>query len=270
MANQPQANTRAREILEGNFALQYFSHDHQNLIHRLEEAILSPNGQVVLLQGNPGCGITMLLSRLHISHPLTTNMLKGDIYLGYWDFVDHLCDAFNVRRSDFQRRTIPAQLLRVLSITGCKALLIDDLDIYIASQDELDQMFSTISTLSANVPYLTFVLSTRNKQLEKRFFKYSQRNWWSHRLTQKITMDEYYDLANRLWRGLNVHYSLDLPTASLEPPAPKFGLDIQQAHRALRLQLAERVMQQQGAVDFLSDYNDLDGYESYVQSIIYS
>ncbi|AUF96312.1 hypothetical protein CXQ80_10965 [Pseudomonas sp. 02C 26] len=180
MATPSQAKLLAGEILEGEFALLHFSNKHLNLIRRLEQSILHPKGEVILLKGNSGCGITTLLRSLHLRNPETTQMLKGDIYLGYWDFIDHICDAFNIRRGDYRKSVLPANLLRVLSLTKRKVLLIDDLDIYIANQVELDQVFSTIGTLSTKVPEFTFVISTRNKQLLNRFIKFSKLNWWSH------------------------------------------------------------------------------------------
>lgn len=265
-----QAKSLAREVLEGDFALQYFSREHLNLMQRLEELFISPSGEVVLLQGSPGCGISTLLRRLQALNPISVQLLKGDIYIGYWDFLDHLCDAFYVRRGNYSKKTLPQHLVKVLSLVKCKTLLIDDLDIYITNQDELDQVFRTIRALSAKVPGFTFVLSTRNKQLESRFIKYAQPNWWSHRIQQRISVEEYYDLANRLWDGLNENYSLDVDKANLESFEPRYGLDLQEANRALRLHFVERFLQQQGALDLLSDFNDFDEYDSYVESIVSS
>jgi len=260
--NPSQAIQVAREILEGDIALHYFTDEHLNLMQRLEESLLSPKGEVILLQGSAGCGITTLLRKLETQHPTTTRMLKGDIYIGYWDFVNHLCDAFNVRRGDYQRNLIPAHLLRVLSLTKCKVLLIDDLDIYIANENELDHVFSTIRTLSEKMPAFTVVLSTRNEQLVNRFFKYAQPNWWSHSIRQRISIEEYYDLASRLWDGLNEMYSLDVVTVNLESIEPRNGLDLQVANKALRLHFVEQFLRQQGALGSLGDFNGLDEYDS--------
>lgn len=260
--NPSQAIQVAREILEGDFALHYFTNEHLNLMQRLEESLLSPKGNVILLQGSAGCGITTLLRRLETEHPTTTRMLKGDIYIGYWDFVNHLCDAFHIRRGDYQRNLLPAHLLRVLSLTKRKVLLIDDLDIYIANENELDQVFSTIRTLSEKIPAFTVVLSTRNEQLVNRFFKYAQPNWWSHGIRQRISIEEYYDLASRLWDGLNEMYSLDVVTVNLESIEPLNGLDLQVANKVLRMHFVEQFLRQQGALGLLSDFNGLDEYDS--------
>jgi hypothetical protein len=262
--NPSQAIKVAREILEGDFALHYFSNEHLTLMQRLEESLLSPKGEVILLQGSAGCGLTTLLRRLQAQHPTATHMLKGDIYIGYWDFVDHLCDAFNIRRGDYRKKLLPAHLLRVLSLTKRKVLLIDDLDIYISNEDELGQVFSIIRSLSAKVPGFTAVLSTRNKQLINRFFKYSQANWWSHSIQQRISLEEYYDFANRLWDGLNERYSLDLVAANFESVEPRNSLDLQDVNRELRLHYVERLLLRHGALGLLSNLNDLNEYESYV------
>ncbi|OJT48396.1 ATP-binding cassette domain-containing protein [Pseudomonas moraviensis] len=256
--NPSQAIKLAFEILEGDFVLQYFSDEHLNLMQRLEESLLSPKGEVILLQGSAGCGLTTLLRRLQAQHPTATHMLKGDIYIGYWDFVDHLCDAFNIRRGDYRKKLLPAHLLRVLSLTKRKVLMIDDLDIYISNEDELSQVFSIIRNLSAKVPGLTVVLSTRNKQLINRFFKYSQENWWSHSIQQRISLEAYYDFANRLWNGLNERYSLDVVLANPESVEPQNGLNLQDVNRALRVHYVERFLLQHGALGLLSNLNDLN------------
>ncbi|VVM47359.1 AAA family ATPase [Pseudomonas fluorescens] len=258
----------AREILESDFFLHYFSNDHLKFMQRVEDSLQSPKGEVILLHGSAGCGITTLLRRLEAEHPTTTRMLKGDIYIGYWDFVNHLCDAFHIRRGDYQRNLLPAHLLRVLSLTKRKVLLIDDLDIYIANENEIDQVFSTIRALSEKVPAFTVVLSTRNKQLVNRFFKYAQPNWWNYGIRQRISLEEYYDLAGRLWDGLNEKYSLDVVTVNLESIELRNCLDLQHANRVLRLHFVERFLRQQGALDLLSDFTGLDEYDYYVQSIL--
>jgi energy-coupling factor transporter ATP-binding protein EcfA2 len=268
--NPSQAIKVAREILEGDFALHYFTSEHLNLMQRLEESILSPKSEVVLLQGSPGCGITTLLSRLEALHPTVTELLKGDVYIGNWDFVDHLCDALNVRRGNYSRKNLPPYLFRVLSIIKCKAILIDDLDIYIANEGEVDQVFRTIRALSSGVPGLTFVLSTRNERLANLYFKYAQPNWWSHGIRQRISVEEYRDIENRLWDGLNENHSLDVVKISLESFKPSYGLDIQSVNRTLRLHFVECFLLQQGVLEILSDFNDLEEYESYVQSMFSS
>lgn len=266
--NPSQAIMVAREILEGDFALHYFTDEHLKFLQRIEESLLSPKGEVILLQGSSGCGITTLLRMIQAQYPAATHMFKGDIYIGYWDFVDHLCDAFNLRRGDYRKRVLPAHLLRVLSLTKRKVLIIDDLDIYISNEGELEQVFSTIRTLSAKVPGVTFLLSTRNEQLVYRFSKYAQGGWWSHSIRQRISVEEHHDLANRLWTGLNEKYSVNVVVANFESSEPRNGLDLQDVNRALRLNFIERFLLRQGALDLLSNFNDLDEYECYVQSIL--
>lgn len=268
--NPSQAIKVAREILEGDFALHYFSSEHLNLMQRLEESMLSPKSEVVLMQGSPGCGITTLLSRLQALHPTVVQLLKGDIYIGNWDFVDHLCDALNIRRGNYSKKNLPPHLFRVLSLIKCKAILIDDLDIYIANEGELDQFFRTIRTLSSGVPGLTVVLSTRNERLANLYFKYAQPNWWNYGIRQRISVEEYRAIENRLWDGLNENYSLNVVNANLESFKPSYGLDIQNVNRTLRLNFVERFLLQQGILEILSDFNDLEEYESYVQSILSS
>lgn len=268
--NPSQAIKVAREILEGDFALHYFSSEHLNLMQRLEESVLSPKSEVILLQGSPGCGITTLLRRFQALHPTATRLFKGDIYIGYWDFVDHLCDALNIRRGNYRKNKLPPHLFRVLSLIKSKVLLVDDLDVYIANEDERDRVFSTIRTLSVRIPNLTFVLSTRNEQLASRYFEYAQANWWSHSIRQRISVEEYRAIENRLWDGLNENYSLNVVKANLESFKPSYGLDIQNVNRTLRLHFVEQFLLQQGVLEVLSDFNDLEEYESYVQSILSS
>lgn len=258
----------ARRILEDDFVLQYFFDDHLNLMRLLEKPILAPTGEVVLLQGDSGCGITTLLSTLQYRHPGYVRLFDGDMYVGHCDLVDHLCDAFNARRGDYSKKILPPQLLKTLSLTTRKTLLIDDLDIYISRSGKLDDVIDIIRSLTSKITDLTVIVSTRNSQLLRLFSKYSQPSWVTYTLKQKVTNAEYSDFATRLWAGISREYSLRIPKRSLAISEARYGLDIQVVNKALRLQFIELFLLQQGAVDELCYFDKIDEYEIYVQDIL--
>lgn len=263
-----EAVSLARLIYDGDFILDYFFSQHLNVIQFLDGVTQSPRGEVILLHGSSGCGITNVLRRLCTLKPKATNFLRGDIYLERSDFVDHLCDAYYVRRGYHQ--SVPPHLLRVLSLTKRKAVLIDDLDIYISSERDLDQALGVMGDLSSGFLDLTFILSTRNERLLARYLKYAKYNWSILEINSKVTELEYYDFASRLWGGLNARYSQDVVDTVSEDFKPRYGLELQDVNRALRLSYVESTLRQYGAVEFLSDFDGIEEYEAYIHSIIYS
>lgn len=163
--------------MEGDFAFHLLSNQHKKMLFKLDSAPVSNDVGVILLHGEPGCGLTTLLGALNALQPERTKLLEGDIYLGQWGFVDHLCNAFNVECDSYRKNFIPRKLVRILSLTRKKCILIDDLDIYISSAYELDAIFLTIHEILSKVAGLTFVVSARSADILKRFHALSQPKW---------------------------------------------------------------------------------------------
>lgn len=264
----PLALKMASKILEDDFVLQYFFDEHLNLMQLLEKSILAPAGEVVLLQGDSGCGITTLLRTLQHRHPGCVRLFDGDMYIGNCDLVDHLCDAFNVRRGDYSKKIFPPHLLKVLSLTTRKTLLIDDLDIYISTSGKPDDVIDIIRSLTSKTTNLTVIVSTRNSQLLRQFSKCLQPSWMTYKFKQKVTNAEYSNFATRLWTEFSRKYSLRIPKISLAISEARYGLDIQAVNKELRLQFVELFLLQQGAVDALCKFKNIDEYENYVQAIL--
>lgn len=167
----------ANKKVEGDFAFHLLSDQHKEILIKLDSTLISNDVGVILLQGEPGCGITTLLGALNELQPKRTKLLEGDIYLGQWGFVDHLCNAFNIECDSYRKNFIPPNLIRVLGLTRKKCILIDDLDIYISSAYELDAVFLTIQEVLSKVAGLTFVVSARSADILKRFHALSQPTW---------------------------------------------------------------------------------------------
>lgn len=140
-----QAKALAREVLEDDFVLPYFSTEHLAMMETLENSI-SPRhplpqsnaeahtkkntetnpeagteSNVMLLDGVSGCGITTLFRTLNQRHPSSTQLLQGDMYIGGSEFLDHLSDAFHVRRQFHpKKRVLARNLVRTLSLSSKK------------------------------------------------------------------------------------------------------------------------------------------------------
>jgi hypothetical protein len=278
-----QAKALAREVLEDDFVLPYFSTEQLAMIKTLEESVwprdpppqskaeASTETNVMLLDGVSGCGITTLFRTLNQRHPNSTQLLQGDMYIGGSEFLDHLSDAFHVRRKYHpKKRVLAPNLVRTLSLSSRKIILIDDLDVLASDIEDYDTVFGVICVLSEEIRDLKFVISTRNALLQNRFAKYMRLGWRRYTFRQRLTDEEYHDFAKRLWEGLNREYSLSLTTESLRVPEPQFGLDIQDVNRSLRLKLVEQFLYQQGAVAKLSTTNNLNEYENYVIQLLYT
>ncbi|MFJ4156315.1 hypothetical protein ACIPZF_16145 [Pseudomonas sp. NPDC089752] len=284
-----QAKALAREVLEGDFVLPYFSAEQRVMIKTLEQSICprdpipqskseahtkteaSPEANVMLLDGISGCGITTLFRTLHQRHPSSIQLLQGDMYIGGSEFLDHLSDAFHVRRKYHpKKRVLAPNLVRTLSLSSQKMILVDDLDVLASDIEDYDTVFGVICLLTEEIRDLKFVISTRSALLQKRFARYLRLGWRRYTFRQRLTDEEYHDFARRLGEGLNREYSLSLTTESLRVPEPQFGLDIQDVNRSLRLKLVEQFLYQRGAVATLSTTNDLNEYESYVLQFIYT
>lgn len=282
-----QAKALAREVLEDDFVLPYFSTEQLVMMNTLEQSIWPRNlppqsnaeantetnteSSVMLLDGVSGCGITTLFRTLHQRHPSSTQLLQGDMYIGGSEFLDHLSDAFHVRRKYHpKKRVLAPNLVRTLTLSSQKMILVDDLDVLASDIDDYDTVFGVIRLLSEEIRDLKFVISTRSALLQKRFDRYFRLGWRRYTFRQRLTDEEYHEFVNRLWGRLNYEYSLSLTAESLRVPEPKFGLDIQDVNRSLRLKLVERFLHQQGAVAALSTTNDLNEYENYVLQFLYT
>ncbi|PWB34083.1 hypothetical protein DCO48_07225 [Pseudomonas sp. SDI] len=282
-----QAKALAREVLEDDFVLPYFSTEQLAMMKTLEKSICprdpppqsnaeantetNTESNVMLLDGVSGCGITTFFRTLHQRHPSSSQLLQGDMYIGGSEFLDHLSDAFHVRRKYHpKKRVLAPNLVRTLSLSSQKMILVDDLDVLASDIDDYDTVFGVIRLLSEEIRDLKFVISTSSALLQKRFDRYLRLGWRRYTFRQRLTDEEYQEFANRLWGRLNCEYSLSLTAESIRVPEPKFGLDIQDVNRSLRLKLVERFLHQQGAVAALSTTNDLNEYESYVLQFLYT
>ncbi|MNF04506.1 hypothetical protein D3C77_624260 [compost metagenome] len=61
-----------------------------------------------------------------------------------------------------------------------------------------------------------------------------------------------------------------MPEPSLSPCEIRYSFDIQEVNKSLRLQFVELFLRQQGALDVLSNFTNLDEYETYVKAILTS
>jgi hypothetical protein len=158
-----QAKALARQVLEDDFVLPYFSTEQLVMMKTLEQSIwprkLPPQSNaeantetntesnVMLLDGVSGCGITTLFRTLHQRLPNSTHLLQGDMYIGGSEFLDHLSDAFHVRRKYHPKKRILApNLVRTLSLSSKKMILVDDLDVLTSDIDDYE--FSVLFVFS--------------------------------------------------------------------------------------------------------------------------
>lgn len=265
-----QAVNIARDVMKGDHALHYFTIEHERIADNLSDAILSPKGEVILLHGSPGCGISTLMNVLQKQHPLLSKIIGHEIFIDKWDFVDHLCAAYHVRRESTYKNALPSHLLKVLSLSQRKTIFVDDLDIYIANAYELREVYSVIANISNKVEGLNFVISVRDKRLVSDFFARAKANSWSsYAVPLKIEVKEYYDLASRMWDGLNTNYSL---TVMKDLGSLKFHaeLEVDKAYKRISLKFVEHFLMQQGVVSELTEYKTYREHDDHIQSILYS
>jgi len=146
--------------------------------------------------------------------------------------------------------------------------LIDDLDIYISTPDEVSGIFGTIKFLMSKITGLTFILSTRNAQLLNRFSANSLPGWQVCSIRQEVTEMDYIDIASRLWQGLNDEYLFGMPAVNDMLSKPKYKLNIQNVSAVIRLQFVEQFLYQQDVLKVFSDFKSLGEYEAYVECVL--
>ncbi|MEK0363208.1 hypothetical protein [Pseudomonas sp. CBC3] len=260
----------ARDIMRGDCALHYFTIEHERIAEKLSDAILSPKGEVILLHGSAGCGISTLMNALQKQHSLVSKVIGHQIFIDKWDFVDHLCAAYYVRRIRTYKNLLPEHLLKVISLSQCKTIFIDDLDICIANEYELREVYGVIQTISSKVDGLNFVISVRDKRLVSDFLARAQASCWSsYAVPLKIQIEEYYDLASRIWNDLNSNHSITV-IKDLESLRLHAELELDKAYKRIHLKFVEHFLKQQGLVSELTAFKTYWEHDDYIQSILYS
>jgi len=175
----------ARTVLEGRHGFQCLLPEQQKGYEELAKKVQQDlAGEMVLVNGAPGCGVTYCLENLARSYPRQCLMLQSNLYHRHVTLTDRVCDAISTLRESESYKEPPAWLIEYAQLTGLKFLIFDDLDKYVTSAIEIDRIMYEVSALTGWRGWrgeFTVVISTRNMKLIRRFIKFNsprQRDIW--------------------------------------------------------------------------------------------
>ncbi|MDF5890048.1 hypothetical protein P4A93_00115 [Pseudomonas syringae pv. syringae] len=183
----------ARTVLEGRHGFQYRLPEQHEVYEQLAEKVRQGlSGEMILVNGAPGCGVTYCLENLARSYPRQCMILHSHLYHRHVTLTDRVCDAISMLRESESYKEPPAWLIEYAKLTGLKFLIFDDLDKYVTCAKEIDRIMYEVSALVGRQGNFTAVISTRNMKLIRRFIKFNsprQLDLWVDGIVAPNTLD---------------------------------------------------------------------------------
>lgn len=207
----------ARTVLEGRHGFQYRlpgQHDvYEQLTEKVQQGIA---GEMILVNGTPGCGVTYCLERLARSYPRQCMIVQSDLYDRHVTLTDRVCDAISILCESETYKEPPAWLIEHAKLTGLKYLIFEDLDKYITCAKDIDLIMYEVSALVGWSGEFTVIITTRNMKLIRRFIKYNsprQKYFWADGIVTSDELDAmgaaFFHWNNRLFK-LNIRWGGEL------------------------------------------------------------
>jgi|GEM_PF-4970144 len=192
-------------ILEGFHGFQYSDYQRDSIFTDVCNSVSKGNGQLILLEGPSGSGVTMFLNNV-ASHPQFRGVtLHADFFKTAHSLIDRVCDAYCFEISARPHTNLPEALKKYFKLTGERMLVADDLEAFCANDSELESLAQQVAKLTENSSGMSLVCSTRSYKLRKILDTYVPRliSVW---LDGKLTRFQADDLINKFWSYLNQKY----------------------------------------------------------------
>lgn len=231
MSVKPPLLVAARTVLEGRHGFQHLLPEQRKGYEKLAEKVQQGfAGEMILMNGTPGCGVTYCLENLARSYPRQCLILQSHLYHRHVTLIDRVCDAISMLRESESYEVPPAWLIEHAQLTGLKFLIFDDLDKYVTCASGIDRIMYEVSALVGRQGNFTVVISTRNVKLIRRFLKFNsprQLDLWVDGVVAPNALDamgaEFFHWNNQIlkidmkWGGefKSIEYGFDLQIDSV-------------------------------------------------------
>lgn len=208
----------ARAILEGHHAFQHRLPCQISAYKKLSSlARHTSGGKIILVNGEPGCGVTTLLDLLQFEMKSTALTLECDFFTTSVTLIDRVCaSVLSISDYDYHQK-VPVWLYEYAALTGLKVIIIDDIDRFVFTSYELQTLVAYMEELVGPRSGLTIAFSTRDKKIVRRFLKLPPsvrcEVWVDGCLSSEELSELWADFFewNNSRLGLNLHWRDALP-----------------------------------------------------------
>lgn len=219
MVNERDLIDEARTVLEGRHAFQYIPFRQRAAYKRLLETIETTTpGNVIMIGGLPGSGITTCLYRLAVEKPGKVMMLRCDFYIERFSLIDRVCDMIFAGAASNSCRGTPAWLTQYLKVAGIGTIMIDDLDLYVSSPTDIQKVVGALDDLAKSAK-VTVIAVIRDTKLIHRFVKRRTSEGNSVWIEGVISEAESTDMAKEFFTFNNRRLSIALDWTVLDDRA---------------------------------------------------
>ncbi|WP_223441345.1 hypothetical protein [Pseudomonas sp. BF-R-19] len=269
--NKRRALQMGRLVLEAESGFQYMTPSYRAIYNQLQSIVQSRiKGAITMITGEPGCGISTLLSHVVKCHSAQVLLLSGNVFVGETNIVDHICEDFHLEGTR-KAGVIPAYLPIFASATGRQTLVIDDLDIYIERERDLTEVFEFFQVIGKGAHALSVIFSTRNTRLVRNFHKHCLTNWQVYNLADNLDFNDLNSMAIREWGVCNQQVNMKIPTPSnWGQTVVDCGMRLHLVQTALRICYVENLLGSAGVIVPDRDKWALKDYELELLQICYS
>lgn len=194
-------------ILEGFHGFQYSDYQRDSIFTGVCNAVSKGSGQLILLEGPSGSGVTTFLNNV-ASHPQFKGVtLHADFFKTAYSLIDRICDAYCFEMSARPHTNLPETLKKYFELTGERMLVADDLEAFCSNDSELESLAKQVAKLTETSSGMSLVCSTRSYKLRRLLDRYVPRLMavW---LDGELTRFQADDLINKFWSYLNQKYGL--------------------------------------------------------------
>lgn len=201
----------ARTVLEGRHGFQYVGESWRNAFSKILEFIQNEEGgQVILIDGPAGCGITTFL-RAIVADPVfsgvsvTNNLYDYDI-----TFIDRVCAAFSLLEPSVPLQDVPAYLAEFSFLTTQTMIVVDDLDVILRNKVDSLKVAEQIRKMTESRARFSFIVSTRSTSLQQHI-ETSSSKFFRIGLKRQLNISSCTEVIEYFWRWNNSAFRLDIP-----------------------------------------------------------
>jgi len=201
----------ARTVLEGRHGFQYVGESWRNAFSQMLKFIQNEEGgQVILIDGPAGCGITTFL-RAIVADPVfsgvsvTNNLYDYDI-----TFIDRVCAAFSLLEPSVPLQDVPAYLAEFSFLTAQTMIVVDDLDVIVRNKVDSLNVAEQIRKMTESRARFSFIVSTRSTSLQQHI-ETSSSKFFRIGLKRQLNISSCTEVIEYFWRWNNSAFRLDIP-----------------------------------------------------------